>query len=144
MAHVLPPLRSADDREALRGALVKGVIGAICSDHVPLDADAKVNPFPLTKPGLSGLDTLLPLSLRLVHEGLLSPLQLAARLCTGPATILNVPMPRLAVGETARLTLLDPGVEWTLDAGRLASRSPHTAFTGARFKGRVVAAFMGR
>ena len=82
MAHVIPPLRSADDRDALRGALAKGVIAAICSDHQPHEPDAKINPFPLTEPGISALETLLPLALRLVEEGTLSPLQCAARLST--------------------------------------------------------------
>jgi dihydroorotase len=98
MAHVIPPLRSADDREALRGAVAKGVIGSLCSDHAPHEADAKVNPFPLTEPGISAVETLLPLGLALVEEGLLSPLQLAARLVTGPANVLRLPPPQIAAG----------------------------------------------
>lgn len=142
MAHVLPPLRSADDRDALRGALAKGVIGALCSDHQPHEADAKVNPFPLTEPGISALETLLPLALQLVDDGVLSPLQCAARLCTGPAAILRLPVPRLAVGETLPLTLVDPTRSWVLEHAGMLSRGRNTPFAGRTFTGRSSATFL--
>lgn len=141
MAHVMPPLRSTDDRDALRGALAKGVIGSICSDHQPHEADAKVNPFPLTEPGISALETLMPLALRLVEHGLLSPLQCAARLCTGPAAVLRLKAPRIAVGEAADLTLIDPGLQWTLDPARMLSRGRNTPFAGQLFTGRAIRGF---
>ena len=68
MCHVMPPLRSQRDMEALRHALRDGVIDAICSDHQPHEPDAKQAPFASTQPGISALETLLPLTLRLVHE----------------------------------------------------------------------------
>ncbi len=138
MAHVIPPLRSADDREALRGALAKGVISAICSDHQPHEADAKINPFPLTEPGISGLETLLPLALRLVEDGVLSPLQCAARLSAGPAAVLRMPAPSLAVGEAGRLVLIDPAARWTLNPAQMQSRGRNTPFAGQGFSGRVL------
>lgn len=140
-AHVLPPLRSADDRDALRGALAKGVISAICSDHQPHEADAKINPFPLTEPGISALETLIPLALRLVDEGLLSPLQCAARLSTGPAAVLGLPQPRIAVGEPARLALIAPAQQWTLEPHAMLSRGRNTPFAGQAFVGRAIATF---
>lgn len=142
MAHVIPPLRSADDRDALRGALAKGVIGAICSDHQPHEPDAKVNPFPLTEPGISGLETLLPLALRLVEDGVLSPLQCAARLSTGPAAVLGMAMPRIAVGASLALTLVDPALRWTLDPHTMLSRGRNTPFAGQTFIGRAVRSFV--
>src|SRR3546814_6211402 len=60
LCHVMPPLRSAEDRDALRQAVADGVNGALCSDHPPHEADAKNNPFPMTEPGISALETLLP------------------------------------------------------------------------------------
>ena len=138
MAHVMPPLRSADDRDALRGAVAKGVISAICSDHQPHEPDAKVNPFPLTEPGISCVDSLLSLSLRLVEQGLLSPLQWAARLASGPAAVLKMPAPRIAVGEPARLILVDPSAEWFLNAATMKSRGHNTPFLGERLLGRVL------
>jgi dihydroorotase len=87
--HLIPPLRTVADRDALRQALAAGEIGAICSDHQPHDADAKLLPFPETAPGISGLETLLPLALRLVTEGILDLPGVIARLTTGPAGILG-------------------------------------------------------
>lgn len=142
MAHVLPPLRSADDRDALRGALGKGVISALCSDHQPHEADAKVNPFPLTEPGISALETLLPLALQLVDDGVLSPLQCAARLCSGPAAILRLAPPRLAVGEALTLTLVDPAAAWVLEPAAMASRGRNTPFAGRAFTGRASASIL--
>src|SRR6202008_1273312 len=101
-------LRTAADRDALRAAVRKGAISAICSDHQPHEADAKINPFPLTEPGISGLETLLPLTAELVRGGSLSPPEPASRLSRGPARILGVDAGRLAAGAPANLVLLDP------------------------------------
>ncbi len=138
MAHVIPPLRTAADRDALRAAVASGVIDAICSDHQPHEADAKTNPFALTEPGISAVETLLPLTLRLVHEGLLTPLQAAQRLTLGPAGVLGLECGALAVGTKADLCLLDPALAWTLDAGKLLSVGRNTPFIGHAFKGRAV------
>jgi dihydroorotase len=70
--HVKPPLRSSDDRDALRSGLSDGTIDAICSNHSPHERDAKLAPFPMSEAGMSTLDVLLPLSLQLVREGVLS------------------------------------------------------------------------
>ncbi|MDD1649649.1 MAG: amidohydrolase family protein, partial [Methylococcaceae bacterium] len=70
--HLRPPLRSPDDREALRDAVQGGIIAAICSDHQPHEPDAKLDAFPATEPGMAALQTLLPLVLKLVEEGALT------------------------------------------------------------------------
>lgn len=138
MCHVLPPLRGEADREALRKAVARGVVAAICSDHQPHEADAKINPFPMTEPGISALETLLPLTLALVHERVLTPLQAAARLTLGPARIAGIEGGRLHAGDVAHLTLVDPDAEWTLRAEHLRSAGRNTPFLGQRFRGRVV------
>ncbi len=143
MAHVIPPLRSAADRDALREAVAAGLIDSICSDHQPHEADAKINPFPLTEPGVSALETLLPLALRLVHEGLLSPLQAARRLSQSPAAILGVRGGELAVGAPADLALIDPEAAWTLRAKEFRSAGRNTPFAGHRFRGRAVRTWIG-
>jgi dihydroorotase len=143
LAHVLPPLREARDREALRAAVKSGVIAAICSDHQPHEADAKINPFPLTEPGISALETLLPLGLRLVQEGLLEPLQMAARLALGPAGILGIARGKLDAGTPANLTLIDPHAAWQLDPALMLSRGRNTPFAGAAFGGRALRAWNG-
>jgi dihydroorotase len=136
-AHVIPPLRTAQDRDALRDALRKGVISAVCSDHQPHEADAKINPFPLTEPGISGLATLLPIVLQLVADGVLEPLQAVARLTTGPAAVLGV-QAALQPGAEADLILLDPEARWTLTREALISRGKNSPFIGQTLRGRVL------
>ncbi|ROH89047.1 dihydroorotase [Stagnimonas aquatica] len=140
-AHLLPPLRSEDDRQALRAALARGVIGALCSDHQPHEPDAKINPFPLTEPGTSSVETLLPLALELVHEGLLTPLQMAQRLSLGPSRVLGQSLPELQPGARLPLVLVDPQSPWTLRAQDLRSRGRNSLFDGRRFQGRVLRVF---
>ncbi|EIT69570.1 MULTISPECIES: dihydroorotase [Hydrocarboniphaga] len=137
MTHVIPPLRATHDRDALRDALQRGVIGSICSDHQPHEADAKVDPFPMTEPGISALETLLPLSLRLVHDGILSPLEVATRLSLGPSQVLGRPAAALKSKAVANLVLVDPDAQWTLEPREFVSRGRNTPFAGYGFKGRV-------
>lgn len=139
MAHVIPPLRSRADRQALRETLQRGNISAICSDHQPHEADAKINPFPMTAPGISALETLLPLTLQLVHDGVLTPLQAAARLSAGPAAILGETPIRIEAGRSADLLLIDPDRHWTLDPAVMLSGGRNTPFAGQRFRGAVLA-----
>lgn len=143
--HVHPPLRDASDRAALRAAVASGTIGAICSDHQPHEADAKSNPFPLTEAGISGLETLLPLTLALVDDGLLSPMSAVARLTSGPARILRRETGSLAPGAPARFALLDPQARSVVDPSQWLSRGRNTPFAGRELRGRVTATwFDGR
>lgn len=137
MCHVIPPLRSREDRDGLREAVKRGIIGAICSDHQPHEADAKINPFPLTEPGISALETLLPLTLQLVHEKVLKPLDAVARLTHGPAQIVGIDSGHLGIGHDAHLILVDPAQRWTLRAAQMLSAGHNTPFDGHRFQGRV-------
>jgi len=137
LCHVDPPLRSHHDREALREALREGLIDAVCSDHQPHEPDAKINPFPLTEPGLSGLETLLPLGLRLVEEGLLDAGQLVERLCASPGRLLGVAGGSLAPGCPADVCILDPKAIWELEPAKLRSAGKHTPFGGWEFRGSV-------
>lgn len=137
LCHVLPPLRAREDRQALREAVQRGVIAAICSDHQPHEADAKINPFPLTEPGISALETLLPLTLALVRENYLSPLQMAERLAQGPAGVLGVAGGNLGAGAPAHLLLIDPDIAWRLEPAALLSAGRNTPFGGWEFRGRV-------
>lgn len=143
LAHVIPPLRAATDRDALRAGVKAGVIGVICSDHQPLDSDAKTNPFPLTEPGISGLDTLLALAFRLIDEGLLTPIEAVRRLTAGPAAVLGRPCPGLAPGERADLVLVNPRAGWTLDTATMLSRGKNSPFLGERFAARAARTWIG-
>lgn len=143
--HLNPPLRSLADRDALRSALAKGVIGAICSDHQPLKDDAKEAPFPSTKTGMSGLQTLLPLTLKLVDEGVLSLSDAIARITCGPADILDLPYGRLNPGSSADICIFDPDRHWLLKKDEIPSAGRNTPFIGWEFQGKVTCTlFEGR
>lgn len=135
--HLNPPLRSLADREALRAALAKGVIGAICSDHQPLKADAKEAPFPSTATGMAGLQTLLPLTLKLVDEGVLSLSEAIARITCGPADMLALPYGRLQPGSSADVCIFDPHRHWVLKREEMPSAGRNTPFIGWEFQGQV-------
>lgn len=137
LCHVAPPLRAAEDRDALRDGVRRGVIAAICSDHQPHDADAKINPFPMTEPGVSALETMVPLALALVDDGVLTPLQAVDRLCSGPAAIAGTGAGRITQGAVANLTLIDPDVTYSLDPKRWISAGKHSPFADRRVRGRV-------
>ncbi|HEU0196043.1 MAG TPA: dihydroorotase [Nevskiaceae bacterium] len=140
LCHVIPPLRSAADRDALRDALRDGTLDALCSDHQPHEADAKTNPFPLTAPGISGLETLLPLALQLVADGSLTPLQMATRLSLAPQRILG--LAPTGAAYIAGWLLVDPERAWTVDDTSLRSRGHNTPFLGRTLHGRVRQVFL--
>ena len=132
-----PPLRSFTDRETLRNAVVSGVIGAICSDHQPHEPDAKEAPFPSTAPGISGLETLLPLTLKLVHEGIIPLNDAIARLTCGPSEILGLPYGQLQPGASADICIFDPERHWELTQDAFASAGQNSPFIGWELVGKV-------
>ncbi|MFA7633685.1 MAG: dihydroorotase [Thiohalomonadaceae bacterium] len=137
LCHVRPPLRSQRDRDGLRKALADGNINAICSDHQPHDADAKLAPFPTTEPGISALETLLPLTLRLVDESLLTLAQAVAAVSSQPAKILGLDAGTLSLGAMADICIVDPHKYWTVSAQTLRSRGKNTPLLGWEMKGQV-------
>ncbi|MBV0933297.1 dihydroorotase [Marinobacterium weihaiense] len=140
--HLQPPLRSQLDRAGLRQGLVTGTIAAICSDHQPHDPIAKQAPFAATEPGMSGLETLLPLSLSLVEQQLLELPQLIEALTAAPARILGIDAGTLAIGSQADICIFDPNAEWVVSADSLRSAGKNTPFLGQTLKGRVSATLM--
>ena len=130
-------MRTEADREALRNAVADGTITAICSDHQPQDRDAKLDPFPLTEPGISGLDTLAPLVLGLVDTGVLDLVRAIEALTSGPGRIAGTGAGTLAVGAPADVCVIDPSARWRLQAKDLASRGHNTPFIGTELAGRV-------
>jgi dihydroorotase len=137
LCHVRPPLRSQRDREGLRAALADGAISAICSDHQPHDRDAKLAPFAATEPGISALETLLPLTLRLVEEGLLPLGEAIALLTSQPAAILGLESGQLGVGAVADICIFDPTQHWQLSEEQIVSRGKNTPFLGWELSGKV-------
>ena len=134
--HVQPPLRSTADRDGLREAVRTGVISVISSHHQPHEADAKQAPFGETEPGISSAEILLPLALTLVDDGLLDLPTLLARLTSGPASALNLPAGRLAVGDAADLVLFDPASS-TVAGATWHSRGQNCPFIGHCLPGAV-------
>ncbi len=143
LCHVRPPLRSQRDRDALRAALSDGVIDAICSDHQPHDRDAKLAPFPATEPGISALETLLPLTLRLVDEGVLPLSRAIAALTIEPARILGLAHGQLSVGSAADLCIVAPNIPWSVRANALHSAGKNTPFEGWELPGQVTHTLLG-
>ena len=141
--HVLPPLRTQRDRDGLRGGLATGTLLAICSDHQPHEADAKQAPFAATAPGISALETLLPLGLRLVEDRVLSLTEVIARLTYQPARLLGVAAGSLEIGAGADLCLFDPDVQWEFATEQMRSRGRNTPFAGWQFKGRTIMTIFG-
>ena len=138
-----PPLRAEEDRVALVEALREGVIDAIVSDHDPQDVEVKRLPFAEAAPGAVGLETMLPVGLRLVHDESLSLLKLMEAMSTRPAAILGVGGGTLRPGSPADVILFDPDVPWVLDRADLKSRCNNTPFDEARLTGRVLRTIVG-
>jgi dihydroorotase len=136
LCHLQPPLRTAADVRALRAAVGSNTITAVCSDHQPHEADAKLNPFSDTEPGISALETLLPLTLELMKYGLTLP-QALERLTTGPARVLRLKAGTLAPGAPADICVFDPLAQWELEPEKLVSRGKNTPFGGRTMRGRV-------
>lgn len=137
LCHVLPPLRDSRDLQALRTGVSSGVLTAICSDHQPHEDDAKLMPFPATAPGISGLETLLPLTLRMVEEGSLTFNAAIRSITSAPARVLGLDTGSLGTGCSADICIFDPDAEWTLEIEKLHSKGRNTPFQGWAFRGQV-------
>jgi dihydroorotase, multifunctional complex type len=136
-AHLMPPLRDTRDRDALRRAAVDGTIDAICSDHAPVDDDGKQVPFAEAEPGATGLELLLPLTLKWAAEENVPLVEAIARITTAPAAILGVAPASLAIGSAADLCIFDPEAAWTVRRDALRSQGKNTPFLGLEVTGKV-------
>ena len=137
LSHVLPPLRSTRDREQLQQGVRDGVISAISSDHQPLDNDAKLGPFAETTPSISGLETLLPLTMKLVNDEDLSMQQALASLTCNPAEILGINTGQINVGHKADLCIFDPEAHAECQPQHFISAGKNSPFAGWLFNNEV-------
>ncbi|HNQ05053.1 MAG TPA: dihydroorotase [Thiobacillaceae bacterium] len=135
--HLVPPLRSLRDRDALRQGLLDGTIDAICSDHAPVDEDAKQLPFQESEPGATGVELLLPLTLKWAREAGLPMVEALGLITHRPAEILGIPAGYLRLGGPADLCLFDPEAAWTVTPASLASLGKNSPYLGLELQGRV-------
>jgi dihydroorotase len=136
-AKLSPPLRSEADRRAVIAGLADGTIDAIASDHAPWDQDSKRLPFSSASAGIVGLETLLPLSLDLYHNGHMGVIEVLRRLTANPARILRLDAGRLRPGAPADLVVFDPDADWQIRTDDFRSKSKNAPFDGRPVKGRI-------
>ena len=132
-----PPLRSQRDRDALARGLAEGAVDCLCSDHTPVDEDGKHLPFAEAEPGATGLELLLPLTLKWGAAHKLPLAVTLARMTSDPARILGVATGRIVTGAPADLAIFDPGAAVRVTAESLKSQGKNTPFLGYEFAGRV-------
>jgi dihydroorotase len=133
-----PPLRSQEDKEALKEGLKNGIIDAIASDHAPHTENEKEIEFERAEFGVIGLETELAVSItELVKTGLLDWLDLAKKLCLNPARILGINKGTLGAGCDADILVVSPDKEWVVQKAEFVSKSKNSAFLGKKLTGAV-------
>lgn len=135
--NVMPPLRSQRDRDALRRGLADGTVDALCSDHTPVDDDAKQLPFSESEPGTTGLELLLPLTLKWADENGIALSAALNVVTSSPARTLGIDAGHLTVGAAADICVFDPERYWKIEPAMLKSQGKNTPFVGIELKGRV-------
>lgn len=136
-ANLVPPLRSGPDRDALRRGLAEGTVNALCSDHTPVDDDAKQLPFADAEAGATGLELLLPLTLKWAAEMQLPLARALARITSDAARILGLAAGVLAPGAAADVCIFDPRGSLKVTRESLRSQGKNTPFLGRELPGRV-------
>jgi len=135
--NLTPPLRSLRDRDALRAGLNDGTIDALCSDHAPVDDDAKLLPFAEAESGATGLELLLPLTLKWAAETKTPLSQALAKITHTPAKILGIDAGELTPGHAADVCIFEPQQYWKIEPNALKSQGKNTPFLGLEVQGRV-------
>ena len=135
--HLTPPLRSQRDRDALRAALADGAVDALCSDHTPVDEDAKQLPVAAAESGATGVELLLPLVLKWAEESRVPLARGLARITADPARILGIDAGTLNQGASADVCVFDPERYWKVEPKALKSQGKNTPFIGIEVKGKV-------
>ena len=136
-AKMNPPLRTKKDVEAICEGLRDGSIDAIATDHAPHSILEKDIEFDAAANGIIGMETSLPLSLKLVRNGILDPMTLIAKMSTNPARILGLPAGQLKPGASADVTVIDPEVSFTVDANSFKSKARNCPFDGWNLQGKA-------
>ncbi len=135
--HLIPPLRSLRDRDALRAGLLDGTIDVICSNHAPVDDDDKQLPFAESEAGATGLELLLPMVLKWADQASLSLGDALSKSTLHPAQILGLDAGHLSVGAPADLCIFNPETDWEIKPAALKSQGKNTPFNGMNVQGKV-------
>jgi dihydroorotase len=138
-----PPLREDSDVQAIKEGLRDGTIDAIATDHAPHHTDEKDLEFNLALNGIIGLETSLPLSLKLVEERVLDIAGLVEKMSSNPAKILGIGRGTLQVGAVADIAVIDRDAEWIFSEDRICSKSKNSPFVGMKMKGQAVCTIVG-
>ncbi|MDE2434695.1 MAG: amidohydrolase family protein [Sphingomonadales bacterium] len=138
-----PPLRSEADRQAVRAAIADGTIDVIASGHDPRGPEDKRLPFADAEPGMAGAETLLPLTLALVRDGIIPVSRAFELLTAAPARLLGINAGVLVVGAEADVALIDSERPWVVDSDKMAASAGNTPFDKQGVQGRVTALFKG-
>jgi len=133
----VPPLRGTRDRAALRAGLADGTVDLICSDHTPVDDDAKQLPFAEAEAGATALELLLPLTLKWAQEEKMPLSAALARITSEPARVLGLEAGHLAAGADADVCVFDPDLHWLVEPTALRSQGKNTPFLGLELPGKV-------
>jgi dihydroorotase len=136
-AHVVPPFRGQRDRDALRAGVSDGTIDAVCSDHTPVDEDAKQTPFGESEPGATGLELLLPLALKWGEEARQPLGRTIASVTDAPARVLGIDAGHLGVGAPGDVCIFDAGAHFKVAAESLRSQGKNTPYLGYELPGVV-------
>ncbi len=142
-AKINPPLRSAKDVAYLRKALTDGVFDMLVTDHAPHAAHEKETALDEAPQGIIGLETALPLTWKLVEEGIIDEKKLIALWKDGPAGIFKLPAAAIKQGNAADIVLFDPDMEWEVGPETLHSKSFNTPLLGQTLKGKVSRHWLG-
>lgn len=138
-----PPLRSEDDRKAVLEAIADGTIDVIASGHDPRGPEDKRLPFADAAPGMAGAETLLPLTLALVRDGVIDMARAFDLIAAAPARLLDVDAGQLREGWQGDVVLVDPERPWIVDSGQMAASAGNTPFDGQPVQGRALRLFKG-
>ncbi len=136
-ANLKPPLRTNRDRDALCQGLKDGTINAICSDHTPVNNDAKLLPFAEAEAGAIGLELLMPLALKWASNSQLGLSDAIAKITSQPAAILGISGGHLSVNADADIAIFNPQQAWKVSANQLKSHGKNTPFLGLEIIGKI-------
>ena len=142
-ARLSPPLRSEDDRRAVREAIADGTIGVIASGHDPRGPEDKRLPFSDAEPGMAGAETLLAMTLSLVRDDVIDMGRAFELIAATPAGILGVDAGVIMEGYEADIVLVDPDKPWVIQSARMEATAGNTPFDGQPTQGRVTAMYKG-